>query len=129
MEHVENIAKEETERIERERYKERFNGENGIILPHQPHKNCPFRERREMPSATKNESKSSKGGDTDVEVKEKKLLPRNYHLKKSLKKKLEILEKYERLKAAGAGKLEKELQKRRKRLSQKGQKFMPRTRR
>ena len=83
-----------------------------------------------MPSATKkNESKSSKGGDTDVEVKEEKLLPRNYHLKKSLKKKLEILEKYERLKAAGAGKLEKELQKRRKRLSQKGQKFMPRTRR
>ncbi|CAL6358814.1 unnamed protein product [Bathycoccus prasinos] len=83
-----------------------------------------------MPSATKkNESKSSKGGDTDVEVKEKKLLPRNYHLKKSLKKKLEILEKYERLKAAGAEKLEKELQKRRKRLSQKGQKFMPRTRR
>ena len=79
-----------------------------------------------MPSATKNESKSSKG-DKDVEVKEKKLLPRNYHLKKSLKKKLEILEKYERLK--GAGKLEKELQKRRKRLSQKGQKFMPRTRR
>ena len=77
-----------------------------------------------MPSATKkNESKSSKGGDTDVEVKEKKLLPRNYHLKKSLKKKLEILEKYERLKAAGAGKLEKELQKRRKRLSQKGQKL------
>ena len=127
---MENAAKEETERIKRERYKERFNGENGIILPHQPHKNCPFRERREMPSATKkNESKSSKGGDTDVEVKEKKLLPRNYHLKKSLKKKLEILEKYERLKAAGAGKLEKELQKRRKRLSQKGQKFMPRTRR
>ena len=81
-----------------------------------------------MPSATKNESKSSKG-DTDVEVKEKKLLPRNYHLKKSLKKKLEILEKYECLKAAGSGKLEKELQKRRKRLSQKGQKFMPRTRR
>ena len=32
MEHVENIAKEETERIERERYKERFNGENGIIF-------------------------------------------------------------------------------------------------
>ena len=81
-----------------------------------------------MPSATKNATKSSKG-DTDVEVKEKKLLPRNYHLKKSLKKKLEIFEKYERLKAAGAGKLEKELQKRRKRLSQKGQKFMPRTRR
>ncbi|CAL6350629.1 unnamed protein product [Bathycoccus prasinos] len=81
-----------------------------------------------MPSAIKNESKSSKG-EKDVEVKEKKLLPRNYHLKKSLKKKLEILEKYERLKAAGAGKLEKELQKRRKRLSQKGQKFMPRTRR
>ena len=81
-----------------------------------------------MPAAIKNESKSSKG-EKDVEVKEKKLLPRNYHLKKSLKKKLEILEKYERLKAAGAGKLEKELQKRRKRLSQKGQKFMPRTRR
>lgn len=121
-------AKEETERIKRERYKEGFNGENGIIFRNQPHKNCPFRERREMPSATKNATKSSKG-DTDVEVKEKKLLPRNYHLKKSLKKKLEILEKYERLKAAGAGKLEKELQKRRKRLSQKGQKFMPRTRR
>ena len=32
MEHVENAAKEETERIKRERYKERFNGENGIIF-------------------------------------------------------------------------------------------------
>ena len=124
---MENAAKEEEACIKRERFRKREKmRRNGIIFPH---KNCP-RERREMPSATKkNESKSSKGGDTDVEVKEKKLLPRNYHLKKSLKKKLEILEKYERLKAAGAGKLEKELQKRRKRLSQKGQKFMPRTRR
>jgi hypothetical protein len=127
LEHVENAAKEEEACIKRERCKRERMRRNGIIFPH---KNCPCRERREMPSATKkNESKSSKGGDTDVEVKEKKLLPRNYHLKKSLKKKLEILEKYERLKAAGAGKLEKELQKRRKRLSQKGQKFMPRTRR
>jgi len=105
------------------------NEEKMEIFPDQPPQKLPFKER-EMPSAIKNEKKSSKGGDKDVEVKEKKLqLPRNYHLKKSLKKKLEILEKYERLKAAGAGKLEKELQKRRKRLSQKGQKFMPRTRR
>jgi len=124
---VENAAKEEEACIKRERLKERKNEEKWNNFPPQKR---PCRERREMPSATKkNESKSSKGGDTDVEVKEKKLLPRNYHLKKSLKKKLEILEKYERLKAAGAGKLEKELQKRRKRLSQKGQKFMPRTRR
>lgn len=123
---MENAAKEEEACIKRERI-ERKNEEKWNNFPPQK---LPCRERREMPSATKkNESKSSKGGDTDVEVKEKKLLPRNYHLKKSLKKKLEILEKYERLKAAGAGKLEKELQKRRKRLSQKGQKFMPRTRR
>jgi hypothetical protein len=58
----------------------------------------------------------------------KKTLPTNYHLKKSLKKKLEILAKYERLKET-PGKLEKELAKRRKKASQRGQKFMPRTRR
>lgn len=125
---MENAAKEEEACIKRERFKREKMRRKWNNFPNQPHKNCPFRERREMPSAIKNESKSSKG-EKDVEVKEKKLLPRNYHLKKSLKKKLEILEKYERLKAAGAGKLEKELQKRRKRLSQKGQKFMPRTRR
>ena len=58
----------------------------------------------------------------------KKTLPTNYHLKKSLKKKLEILAKYERLKET-PGKLEKELAKRRKKASKRGQKFMPRTRR
>ena len=77
---MENAAKEEEACIKRERFKRERMRRNGIIFPH---KNCPCRERREMPSATKkNESKSSKGGDTDVEVKEKKLLPRNYHLKK-----------------------------------------------
>ena len=64
----------------------------------------------------------------EEETKKKTLLPRNYHLKKSLVKKLEILAKYERLKET-PGKLEKELAKRRKKASQRGQKFMPRTRR
>ena len=58
----------------------------------------------------------------------KKTLPTNYHLKKSLRKKLELLAKYARLKET-PGKLEKELAKRRKKASQRGQKFMPRTRR
>ena len=64
----------------------------------------------------------------EEETKKKTLLPRHYHLKKSLVKKLEILAKYERLKET-PGKLEKELAKRRKKASQRGQKFMPRTRR
>ena len=60
--------------------------------------------------------------------KSKHPLPTNYHQKKSLKKKLEVLAKYELLKRT-PGKLEKELAKRRKKISRRGQKFMPRTRR
>ena len=61
-------------------------------------------------------------------TKNKRPLPTNYHQKKSLKKKLEVLAKYELLKRT-PGKLEKELAKRRKKISRRGQKFMPRTRR
>ena len=68
---------------------------------------------------------------TTTQTKKKKNkhpLPTNYHQKKSLKKKLEVLAKYELLKRT-PGKLEKELAKRRKKISRRGQKFMPRTRR
>jgi hypothetical protein len=81
-------------------------------------------EKKKTSSATTTKNNQKR----EEETKKKTLLPRNYHLKKSLKKKLEILAKYERLKET-PGKLEKELAKRRKKASQRGQKFMPRTRR
>ncbi len=92
------------------------------------------RKKREEEESEKKKTSSSATTTTKnnnqllEETKKKTLLPRNYHLKKSLVKKLEILAKYERLKET-PGKLEKELAKRRKKASQRGQKFMPRTRR
>jgi len=91
------------------------------------------RKKREEEESEKKKTSGSattttKNNNQLLEEKKKTLLPRNYHLKKSLVKKLEILAKYERLKET-PGKLEKELAKRRKKASQRGQKFMPRTRR
>ena len=77
------------------------------------------------PTTKKKEEKTIR---TTTTTKNKRPLPTNYHQKKSLKKKLEVLAKYELLKRT-PGKLEKELAKRRKKISRRGQKFMPRTRR
>ena len=77
------------------------------------------------PTTKKKEEKTIR---TTTTTKSKRPLPTNYHQKKSLKKKLEVLAKYELLKRT-PGKLEKELAKRRKKISRRGQKFMPRTRR
>ena len=91
----------------------------------------PAKKKREEESEKKTSTTTTTTTTTKNQQREekKKTLPTNYHLKKSLKKKLEILAKYERLKETGPGKLEKELAKRRKKASQRGQKFMPRTRR
>jgi len=86
------------------------------------------KKREEEESEKKTTTTKNNNNQLLEETKKKTLLPRNYHLKKSLVKKLEILAKYERLKET-PGKLEKELAKRRKKASQRGQKFMPRTRR
>jgi len=80
-----------------------------------------------MTSSTPTTKKKEKTIRTTTK-KNKQPLPTNYHQKKSLKKKLEVLAKYELLKRT-PGKLEKELAKRRKKISRRGQKFMPRTRR
>lgn len=79
------------------------------------------------PTTKKKEEKTIRTTTTTT-TKNKRPLPTNYHQKKSLKKKLEVLAKYELLKRT-PGKLEKELAKRRKKISRRGQKFMPRTRR
>ena len=86
------------------------------------------KKKREEEESEKKTTTTKNNNQLLEETKKKTLLPRNYHLKKSLVKKLEILAKYERLKET-PGKLEKELAKRRKKASQRGQKFMPRTRR
>ena len=82
----------------------------------------------QMTSSTPTTKKKEEKTIRTTTTKNKRPLPTNYHQKKSLKKKLEVLAKYELLKRT-PGKLEKELAKRRKKISRRGQKFMPRTRR